>query len=155
MKPITILYGTETGNSEDCSEELSDELKADGVECRVIDMEDYDTSELVSEEFIIIITSTHGDGDAPENATAFLEYLTDERPSLTGVRFAVCGLGDTSYRYFCQTGKEFDEVLEDLGAERGIERVDCDDPPETYFSEFSQNIRKYFNVVSGDRLKSA
>ncbi len=155
MKPVTILYGTETGNSEDCSEELSEELKEDGIESRVIDMEDYDTAELPTEDFVIIITSTHGDGDPPENAIEFLEYLTDERPELTGVSFAVCGLGDTSYRYFCQTGKDFDKVLEELGATRGIERVDCDDPPEAYFETFSKNIRAYFNSPNGESLKSA
>ena len=155
MKPITILYGTETGNSEDCSEELSEELKEDGIESRVVDMEDYDASELPSEDFVIIITSTHGDGDPPENAIEFLEYLTDERPELAGVSFAVCGLGDTSYRYFCQTGKDFDKILEELGATRGIERVDCDDPPEAYFETFTKNIRAYFNSSNGENLKSA
>jgi len=150
MKPITILYGTETGNAEDCSEELSEELESDGFVNRVVDMEEYDCSELPDEDFVVVVTSTHGDGDPPENAADFLTHLTEDRPSLSGVGFAVCGFGDTSYRYFCQTGKDFDKIFEELGADRKIERVDCDDPPEAEFEQFSQNLKNYLQSQTGE-----
>ncbi|MBL90484.1 MAG: hypothetical protein CMH56_01540 [Myxococcales bacterium] len=146
MKPITILYGTETGNAEDCAEDLGRSLKTDGFICSVLDMEDYDASELFSEQLLVIVTSTYGNGEPPCNAEDLLRYLTKQRPSLNGMRFAVCGLGDTSYPLFSQCGKDFDRILRKLGGERVIARVDCDHDFEESFELFCSNLRKYVGV---------
>tara|TARA_Y100001968_G_C19186094_1_gene632833 strand:+ start:141 stop:692 length:552 start_codon:yes stop_codon:yes gene_type:complete len=146
MKPITILYGTETGNAEDCAEDLGRSLKTDGFICSVLDMEDYDASELLSERLLVIVTSTYGNGEPPCNAEDLLRHLTKQRPSLNGMRFAVCGLGDTSYPLFSQCGKDFDTILRKLGGERVIARVDCDHDFEESFELFSDNLRKYVNA---------
>ena len=91
MRPITILYGTETGNAEDCSEDLARILKTDGYDCRVLDMEDYDVEELGLERLLTIVTSTYGNGEPPSNADLLLSHLINDKPTLKGIPFAVCG----------------------------------------------------------------
>lgn len=137
---ITLLFGTETGNAEECAEELNDAIEALGIPSRVVDMEDYAFDQLTQEQMLVIITSTYGNGDPPANAEDLLEHLNEQRPPLPGTPFAVCGLGDRTYARFCQCGKDFDKVLEDLGGVRQIDRVDCDADYEMFFAEFRENL---------------
>ena len=143
MRPITILYGTETGNAEDCSEDLACILKKDGYDCRVLDMEDYNVNELRLERLLTIITSTYGNGEPPSNADLLLSHLLNDKPALEGVPFAVCGLGDTAYPLFSQCGKDFDKILAELGGKRVIDRVDCDYDFDAPFENFSNNLRAF------------
>ena len=137
---ITLLFGTETGNAEECAEELNDAIAELGIPCRVADMEDYAFEQLLTEQMIVIITSTYGNGDPPANAEDLLEHLQEQRPALPGTPFAVCGLGDRTYARFCQCGKDFDALLEELGGQRQIDRVDCDADYEMFFKEFRENL---------------
>ena len=90
-------------------------------------MGEYKTNVLKNEKNLAVIVSTHGEGDPPDTALELHEFLHGKRaPSLSGVRFAVLALGDTSYDEFCKTGVEFDERLAGLGGERVVPRVDCD-----------------------------
>ncbi len=74
-----------------------------------------------------MVVSTHGEGDPPDNAISFYEFLHSKRaPQLEELRYAVLSLGDTSYEFFCQTGKDFDKRLQELGGKSLTERVDCD-----------------------------
>ncbi|MGB3866696.1 MAG: assimilatory sulfite reductase (NADPH) flavoprotein subunit, partial [Xanthobacteraceae bacterium] len=122
-----ILYGTETGNSRGLSKTLADVAARQGIAASVSDMADYKTRGLKDEQDLLVITSTHGEGDPPQSAVGFFEFLESRKaPKLPGVRFAVLALGDSTYEKYCEGGKRIDRRLEDLGAERLAPRVDCD-----------------------------
>ncbi|MCP3028416.1 assimilatory sulfite reductase (NADPH) flavoprotein subunit [Halobacillus sp. A5] len=137
-REITILYGSHTGNCQSLAEEFSQKLEQQQFKVTVSSMDDFKPKALKKVEDLLILTSTHGDGDPPDNALSFYDFLYSKRaPELKGVRFSVLSLGDSSYEFFCQTGKDFDRRLEELGAERITERVDCDldfeEPAEEWF----------------------
>lgn len=124
---LTILYGSETGHAEGVGEDLKAAAEAKGFAVSLYDMGDYKPKDLKKEKNLVIVTATHGEGDPPDNAEEFHEFLHGKKaPRLDGVKFAVLALGDLSYEHFCQTGKDFDVRLAELGAERVRERVDCD-----------------------------
>lgn len=124
---LTILYGSETGNAERVAQQAGEQAVARGLPARVVDMADYKTRELRDEKLLLVVTATHGEGDPPDPALDFHEFLHGRKaPKLTDARFAVLALGDSSYEHFCQTGRDFDARFEALGAQRLVERVDCD-----------------------------
>ncbi|MED5372161.1 MAG: sulfite reductase flavoprotein subunit alpha [Myxococcota bacterium] len=142
---VTLLFGTETGNAEDCAETLGEAIEEMGIEIQVVDMEDYEPENLVKEQLLVIVTSTYGNGDPPANAEDLLDHLRDQRPGLPGTPFAVCALGDRTYARFCQCGKDFDAILEELGGQRQIERVDCDADFEPFFDEFREKLLEHIS----------
>jgi sulfite reductase (NADPH) flavoprotein alpha-component len=126
-KPLTILYGSQTGTAEGLAKKASKEAEKRGFRPKVVCMDKHDTLDLAKEENVLVITSTYGDGDPPDNAQAFWDYLKGESaPPLAGVSYSVLALGDTNYSAFCQFGKLCDERFEQLGAQRIHPRVDCD-----------------------------
>lgn len=140
-RPIRVLFGTETGNAEGCAEELTEDLRKLGLSVELTDMDDYEHEEIGSEELVLIVTSTFGNGDPPYNAHTFMELLKGaDAPSVQGVKFSVCGLGDRSYPNFAQCGRDFDERLGSLGGERIVPRMDCDVDFEVPFDEWKQQI---------------
>lgn len=125
-KPLTVLYGTESGNSESLADKTVKEAKKKGFKATMKNVADISPKDLAKFENLAVIISTWGDGEPPEAAEAFYKEFLAASVDLKGVKFSVCALGDTSYDKFCQTGKEFDIQLEKLGAERVADRVDCD-----------------------------
>ncbi len=124
---VTVLFGTDTGNSKELAGELAAAVGAQGVEATVVDMADYKPRALKDEQDLIVVTATHGEGDPPPNALGFFEFLQGRKaPKLPGVRFAVLALGDSTYEHYCSAGRQVDERLEALGAERLLDRVECD-----------------------------
>lgn len=123
---LTILYGTESGNSEALASELVTQAKQNGFKPSLLNMADASAASLQDAGRLLVVVSTWGDGEPPESAEGFYNSLMQEEVKLDGVDFSVCALGDTSYDQFCQTGKEMDARLEKLGARRIVERVDCD-----------------------------
>ncbi|WP_136442553.1 flavodoxin domain-containing protein [Pacificoceanicola onchidii] len=131
---IHFLYGTETGNSEILCDDMQDELGAD-VTSRISDMGTVDPADLDPEEFHIVVTSTYGNGDLPSTAVSFSDALAETKPDLSGIRFAIFGLGDMVFaETFAQGSKTLMEQLlackaEQVG-ERGIFDASGADMPE-------------------------
>ncbi len=125
---LTVLYGSQTGNAETLAERLTEQARAKGLDVECQDMDQFPSRQLKNTERLAIITSTHGEGDPPDNALGLHEFLHGRKaPKLGQLEYAVLALGDSSYEYFCQTGIDFDERLAELGGQRLIARVDCDE----------------------------
>ncbi|MEQ7873791.1 assimilatory sulfite reductase (NADPH) flavoprotein subunit [Sphingomonas sp. ASV193] len=126
-RTLTILYGTETGNSRALATSLAATFAARGVAVAVADMADYKVRQLKDEQDLLFIVSTYGEGDPPQPAIAFFDFLEGPRaPRLEGVRFAVLALGDSTYEHYCAAGKRIERRLAELGARALAPRVDCD-----------------------------
>lgn len=126
-KPLAVLFGSQTGTAEGLAKKVSKEAEKRGFKPKLVDMAKYETVDLSKEENVLVITSTYGDGDPPDNAQAFWNYLrSDAAPQLPHLNYSVLALGDTNYSAFCQFGKSCDERLEKLGAKRVHPRIDCD-----------------------------
>ncbi|KAF0096237.1 MAG: cysJ [Puniceicoccaceae bacterium 5H] len=154
--PLLILFGSESGNSEGCAQEADKAAKAAGFKSTVVDMADYDMSKIKDEENVLVIVSTWGEGEPPQNATPFYEFMMgDQAPKLEKMRFSVCGLGDTGYADFCQCGKDFDKRLADLGAERIYDRQDCDVEFEAPFREWLNGAMEKMVEATGVKEQAA
>jgi len=130
---LTVLYGTESGNSEELADRAVKEAKKRGFKANMVNMADIAAADLAKYSSLLVIVSTWGDGEPPETATNFYNEFMSADLTLKDVKFSVCALGDTSYEKFCQTGKDIDARLEALGATRIAPRADCDvDYEETY-----------------------
>lgn len=139
QKNITILFGSHTGNSEALAKNLAEQAKERGLEVKISDMASFKTRDLKKVENLAVLVSTHGLGEPPAQAEDFYKYLHGKKaPNLSHVSFSVLALGDSSYVDFCQTGKDFDIILEKLGAKRLIERHDCD----VDYEEVAENWQK-------------
>lgn len=124
---LTVLYGSHSGNSAFIAKQAKKFFHQHGVSPRVVNMARYNPEDLIGEKHIAIIVSTQGEGEPPESAGRFYRFLfREDSPQLNQLNFTVCALGDSSYEYFCQTGKDIDHRLEELGARRFWGRVDCD-----------------------------
>src|SRR3954471_4051908 len=136
-RTLSILFGTETGNARDLGKALAAAAAARGLAPRLFDMADYKVRQLKDEEDLLVIVSTYGEGDPPQPAIGFFEYLEGRRaPQLPNLRYSVLALGDSTYEKYCEAGKRIDRRLEELGASRLSPRVDCDidyeDPAATW-----------------------
>jgi sulfite reductase (NADPH) flavoprotein alpha-component len=126
-RTLTILYGSETGNGRDLAKSLVATAKERGLAPKLADMADYKVRQIKDEQDLLIIVSTHGEGDPPEPAAPFFEFIESSRaPKLSGLRYSVLALGDSTYEHYCEAGKRLDRRLQELGAERMHDRADCD-----------------------------
>ncbi|MNJ23411.1 Sulfite reductase [NADPH] flavoprotein alpha-component [compost metagenome] len=124
---LTILYGSQTGNAKGVASAIQAQAKAHGLPVTLTSMADYKPKQLKKESHLLVIVSTYGEGEPPESAVDLFEQLKKGKiGKLEGLKFAVLGLGDSSYEFFCQTGKDFDDFLSKAGAERIHELASLD-----------------------------
>ncbi|HHH4104444.1 TPA: NADPH-dependent assimilatory sulfite reductase flavoprotein subunit [Citrobacter freundii] len=127
MPGITLISASQTGNARRVAEALRDDLIAAKLNVTLINAGDYKFKQIANEKLLIVVASTQGEGEPAEEAVALHKFLFSKKaPKLTDTAFAVLGLGDTSYEFFCQAGKDFDSKLAELGGERLLDRVDAD-----------------------------
>ena len=126
-RSLDVLFGSQSGNAEGLASKIVKVAKSYGLQGNVHDMDGFDFNSLSSKKRVIIVCSTWGEGEQPDNAEDLWKFAnSDAAARLEGTHFAVCALGDTSYELFCESGKEWDGLFEKLGATRIVERIDCD-----------------------------
>ena len=124
---LTILYVSQTGNAKGVAQQLAQSAQAAGISVNLKNVADFKAKSLKSETHLLIVASTNGEGEAPDDGLEFHEFLYSKKaPKLPNLKYSVLALGDSSYEFFCQTGKDFDERLKALGATQVSPRVDCD-----------------------------
>ncbi|MGU5696050.1 assimilatory sulfite reductase (NADPH) flavoprotein subunit [Aeromonas allosaccharophila] len=124
---LTILYGSQTGNAKGVASAIKAQAEARGLPVTLASMADYKPKQLKKESHLLVVVSTYGEGEPPESAVDLFEQLKKGKlGKLDGLKFAVLGLGDSSYEFFCQTGKDFDDFLSKAGAERIYELASLD-----------------------------
>ncbi len=143
--PLLILYGSQSGNTEGLAHALADKLKArvggPVLNPRIVAMDQFSEIDFAAEKYVLLACSTWGDGDMPDNAASFWQWLqSDKAPTLPNTAYAVLGLGDRNYRRFCQSGKSFDARFAELGARRLRPLCECDTDFETKSNEWMDAV---------------
>ena len=142
---IMVMFGTETGNAEELAETAVGMASSYDLAGKILDMEDVTVDMLQECKRLIVVCSTWGDGEQPVNAQDLYDStmeMTDG--SLSGLEFAVLALGDTAFDLFCESGKEWDIVLENKGGTRINERIDCDTDYDDYAEDwFEKTLEKF------------
>ena len=137
-RDLHILYGSQSGNSEGLAEKWQKESKKYGLNPTVHDMDGFDINSMSGMSRVMIVCSTWGEGEMPDNAEELYEAAVGVGKILTNTHFSICALGDTGYDLFCQSGKDWDKTMEDMGGSRIHDRVDCDvdfeDPAEQWMN---------------------
>ena len=152
----TIFFATETGNSRRVAQTLADEARLAGLSVKLQDLRDFRPRGLSKIENAMFVLATHGIGEAPEGTGQFFEFwLSDKAPRLETLNYSVLALGDSSYADFCETGKQFDERLRQLGAAAYLTRVDCDldfeEPAASWTEKAIANAREMSEPVAQPR----
>ncbi|EAO9320792.1 TPA: NADPH-dependent assimilatory sulfite reductase flavoprotein subunit [Salmonella enterica subsp. enterica serovar Horsham] len=141
MPGVTLISASQTGNARRVAEALRDDLLAANLNVTLVNAGDYKFKQIASEKRLVIVTSTQGEGEPPEEAVALHKFLFSKKaPKLENTAFAVFSLGDTSYEFFCQAGKDFDNKLAELGGERLLDRVDADVEYQAAASEWRARV---------------
>ncbi len=153
LKPLAILFGSQTGTAEGLAKKTGTAARKRGFEPRLICMDKFQSVEWTKETNVLLITSTYGDGEPPDNAQAFWSYLkSDDAPQLPNLNFSVLALGDTNYTAFCEFGKLCDERFEQLGARRILLRTDCDVDYEEPAKAWSEAVLAALAEATGDAI---
>jgi sulfite reductase (NADPH) flavoprotein alpha-component len=138
---IHLIWGSQSGNARNLAHVIGDSL-ADDFDVQVHDMSELDPEEIHNIKTLIVVTSTYGDGEAPDNAAEWMSFLKfSDDLDLSHLKYAVVGLGDTYYPHFCQAGKDFDEYLSKQGAHSLLRRLDCDLYYEEQYPEWVNELK--------------
>ncbi|WP_350998036.1 assimilatory sulfite reductase (NADPH) flavoprotein subunit [Shewanella sp. TB7-MNA-CIBAN-0143] len=138
---VTILYGSQTGNGRGVAKELAAKAQAQGYAVNLASMGEYNVRQLKQETILLLLVSTHGEGEAPDDAIELHKFLASKRaPKLDKLHYSVLALGDSSYEFFCQTGKDFDARLSALGATSLLPLVECDVDYEDISQQWQDSV---------------
>lgn len=153
---LVILYGSQTGNARGIADRLAASARSRGLAVELSSLADYRPAKLAQERLAVVVVSTHGEGDPPDDAIDFHGFLHGRRaPPLGQLRYAVLALGDSSYEHYCKTGRDLDERLAALGASRLAERAECDvdfrADAETWSSRILEAAAKVMVPAEGAR----
>lgn len=145
-KPLTVLFGSMTGNAEDLAERTADRAKEEGYEVKFESLDDYSPDSLADDQRVVIVIATWGEGDPPDECEDFCFALYDGKtPDISHLEFCVLALGDSSYDDFCGCGRKVDEAFEKQGAKRFMERkeldVDFDDDYDEWADKFFDTLK--------------
>jgi sulfite reductase (NADPH) flavoprotein alpha-component len=144
---VSVLWASQTGNAEEAAKETAKALTARGYDVRLLPMDAYSLAELPKEQYLLLITSTFGAGDPPDNGATFWQKLQAESiPRLAKVRYAVLAFGDSGYDQFCGFGRSLDSRMEQLGARRIMNRVECD-------TEYQERVASWLESVEVELKK--
>jgi sulfite reductase (NADPH) flavoprotein alpha-component len=139
--PLTILFGSETGNSASLAKKTAKQAEKSGFEVSVSCMSKYSTENLLKEKNLLVLTSTYGDGEPPASAAGFYDFIhSDQAPQCPDLKFSVLALGDSNYPDFCKCGKDFDLRFEQLKAQRISPRIDCDVDYDDPYAEWMSSV---------------
>lgn len=156
VKEITVLYGSQTGNGQGIAEQAAAKLKEQSFEVTIQSMNDFKPNNLKKIENLLLVVSTHGEGDPPDTALPFFEFLHGKRaPKLDHLHYSVLALGDSSYEFFCKTGADFDQKLSDLGAVQLAPRVDCDLDYDEPAAQWLAAVEVSLDVQTGGQSAAA
>lgn len=148
---VTVLSASQTGNARRLATQLKDDLQLAGLAVTLANAADYKFKQIDKERFLVVVASTQGEGEPPEEAVALHKFLFSKKaPTLANAAFAVFGLGDRSYENFCQTGKDLDARLAELGARRLLERVDADVDYQTLAQAWREKVVERLKQEIGD-----
>ena len=137
---LTIVYGTDTGNSKKLASDFAAKAKKSGVNVKLGGLDQYRLSDLLKEEYFLILISTHGDGEPPAAAKKFYDYIHKNTFQLDKLNYAVLALGDTAYPLFCKAGEDVDARLQNLGATRVLSLQKCDTDFEVDANTWFENV---------------
>lgn len=142
---ISIIYVSETGNSKFLAGKIAASLKAKGAQVKLKASEQYRLSDLKKEKNLLLISSTHGEGEVPEQGKELFEFIKNEDLNLSALSYFVIGLGDTNYPLFCQAGKDFDKILSDKKAKSLGQPVELDLDFENHIEDLSNKVASLFS----------
>lgn len=143
MSSIKILFGSQSGNAQNLANVIGESLENEGFSTQVLDMGELDPENIHDMNYLMVVTSTYGDGEPPDNASEWMSYLKfSDSLDLSHIKFAVLGLGDNYYPHFCQCGKDFDYYLSKHGGQSLIRRLDCDLYYEEQYPEWLSELIK-------------
>jgi sulfite reductase (NADPH) flavoprotein alpha-component len=149
-EPLLIMYGSQTGTAENLAKRLGKESQSRGFAPKILSLNEYAQADLKTAKQLIIVSSTWGDGEPPDNAAEFWRWISAEpAPRFEELQYAVLGLGDRNYSEFCGASKKFDARLEELGARRLVPRGECDVDYEASAKEWSEQLWSQLKPVNG------
>tara|TARA_B100001996_G_scaffold127639_1_gene96863 strand:+ start:306 stop:761 length:456 start_codon:yes stop_codon:yes gene_type:complete len=145
---LLIIFGTETGNAEDLAEDAKVIAGKYDLDATVADMDDVSVDDIVAAKRLLITCSTWGEGDQPDNAQDLYDDVCDsDEGCMSEVNFAVLALGDTAFEFFCESGKQWDQIIESKGGNRVKDRIDCDTDYEDFAEEWIESAVQAFQNI--------
>lgn len=152
---ITIAYGTETGNSKKLASDFAAKAKKQGINAKLVSLDQYRLNDLPKEEYFLAVISTHGEGEPPAAAKKFYDHVLSNGPRVDKMKYGVLALGDTSYPLFCKAGEDVDMQLNKLGGERFVPLLKCDVDYETEAESWFATVLQKLTINGGSVVTAA